>query len=673
MKVPNRVGACVLSMLLLASCERVLSDGLTQDIPAISDALSEEPEAKATETRRDSLIDDKGRPARAPVDEVYLGKKTAGSAAKPVTSVDLDGGELTVNFAETDLRQVLKVVLGDLLRLNYVLPPVLQGKVTLRTVRPVTRRQMMLALDKVLGAHGLAITYGADDTASVAARTQAVRTAFTGNSDGFAIDVVPLRHVGSTQMAKLLAPVLPEGQIIAVETMADLLLVSGSAEERQAATRAVDLFDVDRMATQSVAIIGLDKADPETLIGELHEIFGDGAKGALGGLVRFVVIKRMSAVLAIARSENYLDQARVWIKRLDRSQAHSQRRLFVYFVKHGTASGLIKTLRGAFSGEEALTKTAAKAGENVQDKPVSTRPRFMPDEAGNAILIWATGDEYDLISEVLAKLDIRPLQVLIEGTVIEITLRDQLRYGLQYFIEAGDLTALFTRGLSASTVTPLTPGFGLTIEGSNDSRAVIDALSELTDVRVVSSPQILVVDGGTARLHVGDQIPVVTRTSSATSSDDTRIVNEVVYRDTGVTLEVSPRVKASGLVSLDLIQEVSDVVTTDSSEIDSPTIQQRRVKSTAAVQSGTTMLMAGMIRERQSEGESGLPGLRSLPVVGKLFGTTDSDRRRTELLVLITPRVIENSRDAADTTKQMLRRYRGIIESLTAPEGGKKE
>jgi general secretion pathway protein D len=340
---------------------------------------------------------------------------------------------------------------------------------------------------------------------------------------------------------------------------------------------------------------------------------------------------------------------------------------------------LVKTLRGAFGVQEA-SSAPASMGVNQDAKASSANPttaptpppRFMADEASNALLVWATRREYDVISEVLAKLDITPLQVLIEGTVIEITLRDRLRYGLQYFLEFGDVSAIFTRGNSRTTVNPTVPGFGVTIEGSNNSKLVIDALSDLTDVRVVSSPQLLVVDGETARLHVGDQVPIVTRSSSTAVTDDTRVVNEIEYRDTGVTLHVTPKIKSSGLVSLEIIQEVSSVVRTNSSNIDSPTFQQRRINSTAAVENGSTVLLAGLIREREDELEFGIPGLHTLPVIGKLFGTTDSDRQRTELIVLITPRVIRDRNDATTVTRDLIRRYEGVLDSLGPRKGPEK-
>ena len=299
------------------------------------------------------------------------------------------------------------------------------------------------------------------------------------------------------------------------------------------------------------------------------------------------------------------------------------------------------------------------------------RPQFMADTGANAILAWATGREYEVIAEALTRLDLTPLQVIIEGTVIEITLRDALRFGLQYFIESGEFSSIFTRGTNQTGVNPLLPGLGVSIGTFNDSKVVIDALSELTDVRVVSSPQIMVLDGGTARLHVGDQVPVVTRASSTTVTDSTRIVNEIEYRDTGVTLKVTPKVKASGVVQMEIVQEVSDVVPTTTSGIDSPTIQQRSISSQTAVDSGQTVLLAGLIREENTKSDTGIPGLRRLPVVGPLFGTTNRNAERTELVVLITPRVIRGRADAADATRELLKLYKGVLEDRGAAPAAK--
>ncbi len=178
--------------------------------------------------------------------------------------------------------------------------------------------------------------------------------------------------------------------------------------------------------------------------------------------------------------------------------------------------------------------------------------------------------------------------------------------------------------------------------------------TEITDVRVISSPQLMVLDNQTARLQVGDQVPIATQSSQ--SVEGINLVNTIQFRDTGVILEVTPRVNASGLVVLDVLQEVSDVTETTTSEIDSPTIEQRSIQSTVAVQSGDTIALGGLIRDREEDGVSGIPLLSSIPLLGNLFKTTEKIVRRTELLVLITPRVVRDRREALDVTDELRRR-----------------
>lgn len=655
----------------LAACDR-LADGRPEagtNVPAVANALEDGSRARPAPTRVDSELSGTDPAALAPVDEVYPG--TAPGTGPAVETAPRPVGTLSVSFDGAELEDALKVIIGDQLGLSYVLPPDLSGRVTLRTARPLTGGQMTVLLEGLLASNGLSAVYEGDLVRVVRGTggESGPGIGLIGGGPGYGAEVFSLSYVSATQMVTLLEPFVRTGGVLPVGLADDLVLVSGPATERRAAERAIGLLDVDRLAGRSVAIVGLAEASADAVIPELNELFSSGGEGA-AGIVRFMPIDRLNAILVIAADEAQVVRARTWIKRLDRTRNADERRLFVYFVKHGEAASLVETLEGAFQGDGFLGG-ALPESEEAPETATSRNggPRFNADGASNAILVWATGREYELISEVLAKLDITPLQVLIEGTVLEVTLQDDLRYGLQYFIETGEFSAIFTRGTDTGSVTPLTPGFGISIGGPNSTNIVIDALSELTDVRVVSSPQLLVLDGGTARLHVGDQVPIVTRTSSATVTDDTRIVNEIEYRDTGVTLNVTPKVKASGVVTLEVSQEVSDVIRTDSSDIDSPTIQQRRVVSTAAVESGTTVLLAGLIREIQNDVDSGIPVLHQLPVVGDLFGSTSKSTQRTELVVLITPRVIRNRDEATDATRNLLRQYRGLIDQFQGSAG----
>jgi len=283
--------------------------------------------------------------------------------------------------------------------------------------------------------------------------------------------------------------------------------------------------------------------------------------------------------------------------------------------------------------------------------------RIVPSPENNALLINATPSEYSVIEAALKRLDVRPIQVLIEASLAEVTLTDDMRYGIQWSYQGGDgrltLSESSTGGINSTF-----PGFSYLFTGRPDIRAVLNAIESLTNVRVISNPKLLVLNNREAQLQIGDQVPVTVQSSQGTTGGDAPIVNSVQFRDTGVILRVTPRVNKSGLVILDVSQEVSDVVPTTTSGIDSPTIQQRKFNSTVAVRDGETIALGGLIRETKGSGGSGIPGLRRIPFIGELFGSTQRQSRRTELIVLMTPKVIQDESDSLELLQKLRSDFR---------------
>ena len=621
---------------------------------------------KGDSTRLNEQVASKGSSQTTSLNKIYTPiLKNVPSPSKEKLQKYEVAGDLSVELTKVDIKQAIKIILGDILKLNYVLHPNVRGLVTLRTVRPITKTQMLGLLDAVLEAHGLMAVHGdgiVQIIPSSSKKDAKVAHLLKQTKDGFGVEIIPLTNIPTGKMLKLLAPVVEKDDVIDLPGINNLLLISGIKKQRITIKKLIELLDVDAMASQYVAIVSLRNTRPEVMISELEQILSPRGNG----LVRFTPIKRLNALMAITPNQKLIKSVNLWIARLDKTKDADERRLFVYFVKHSDATALTETLKGVFASS-AQHRRGILQDNNVKNKDTKSagsqttlHPNFNSDHASNSILIWATGREYELISEVLNKVDISPLQVLIEGTVLEVTLQDNLRYGLKYLIESGNFRSLFTQS-NAAIASSILPGFGVTFGGQNTTKLVIDALSEITDVRVVSSPQLLVMDGGTARLHVGDQVPIITRTSSSTATDDNRITNEIEYRDTGVTLDITPKVKSSGTVTLNISQTVSDVVRTSSSEINSPTIQQRQVTSTASLQSGTTALLAGLIREVATDIKSGIPLLHKLPVLGHFFGTTGEQKQRTELVVLISPKVIKSRDESEKITQDILQKYKGLL------------
>jgi len=287
--------------------------------------------------------------------------------------------------------------------------------------------------------------------------------------------------------------------------------------------------------------------------------------------------------------------------------------------------------------------------------------RIIPNPQNNAVLIYATGHEEDTVEAMLRKVDILPLQVRIDATIAEVTLNDQLQYGTQFFFKSGGINGILSTADSAlgnpvSTVLNAAfPGFILSGSGAGGAPIALQALQAVTTVNVLSSPELLVLDNQPAHLQVGDLVPYLTGSSQSTIANSA-VINSVNYQPTGVILNVTPRVNSGGLVTLDISQEVSGIntaITTSTTGISSPTFSERQVTSRVVVQDGQTIGLAGLITDNLSRGNSGLPYLKDIPLLGILAGTQNNTRQRTELLVLITPHVLHDQHDARTLTEDM--------------------
>jgi general secretion pathway protein D len=285
------------------------------------------------------------------------------------------------------------------------------------------------------------------------------------------------------------------------------------------------------------------------------------------------------------------------------------------------------------------------------------RIRIIANRTNNALLIYATPSEYSVIEGMLRKIDIIPLQVLIEATIAEVDLNDSLQYGTQFFLKTGKIaetlgtaTGSPFQNLGSLTFPSTFPGFIL----SHAPRYAIEALAAVTKVKVLSAPQVTVLDNQPARLQVGQQVPVLTGTATSTLVSGAPVVNSVDYHATGVIMQVTPRVNSGGLVSLDIAQEVSSVAAQATNSVSgSPTFNDQTFRTRVAVQDGQTVGMAGLITDNAAEGNTGFPFLKDIPILGTLLSSQNNTRARTELLVLITPHVVHDQRDARALTEDL--------------------
>jgi general secretion pathway protein D len=321
---------------------------------------------------------------------------------------------------------------------------------------------------------------------------------------------------------------------------------------------------------------------------------------------------------------------------------------------------------GSTAATQSLSMTDTTGGDTGNETP--DQIRIIANHVNNAILIYATPDEQSTIEAMLRKIDILPLQVRIDAAIAEVTLNDQLQYGTQFYLKSGGVNGLLSNaaGATSTNLSGSFPGFVLSAGKVGSAQLVLSALSDVTNVRILSSPQVMVLDNQPARLLVGNLVPYLKESSQSTVTSGAPIVSSIDYRETGVILDVVPRVNKGGLVTLDLSQEVSQVQSSTSvGGIESPTFTDRAVRSRIVVQDGQTVGLAGLISDDVSEGNSGLPFLKNIPVLGSLFSTQTNTRQRTELVVLITPHVIEDQRAARALTEEM---RRNLLDAALVPQ-----
>ena len=639
------------------------------------------------------------------VDKVIGSNTFVSTAGGPREPAPLPQGTITLNFNNADLKEVASVILDESLGVNYIIDARVQGTVNFSTSAPVTYEVALDSLEILLQMNNAALIRGADlyrivPLAEAPSRSLPPRLAEIGHDipPGYAIQIIPLKYISASEIEALVEPFLTPGTIKRIDTKRNLLLVGGTGNDLETIVRTVRAFDVDWLKGMSVAIFTLQHTDPNVIIADLKNILtADGSSGM--ELVRLFPIERKNAILAVTHNSALLEHVETWVGKLDAGIGEGQR-LFVYYVEHGKASNLAEILStlysnssGGRSGQSLVapgrtavkvtsdgTEGGASANRSSSSQggalglPASGDIRFIADETTNAILIATTPSNYRMIEAAIKKIDIAPTQVLIEATIAEVTLGDEYKFGLQWAFDGGafGLNNGSSRGvLSSGNSTALSgalPGFSFIISDPSGARAVLDAISTQTEVNVISSPTLLVLNHQTANLQVGDEVPITTQQRQSTTDSDAQLINSIEFRDTGVILDVTPSVSSNGTIILEIAQEVSNVSESVDSGVLTPTISQRKINSVVSVKSGETIVLGGLISELKGRSNSGVPLLSKIPFLGSLFGSKQIKSTKTELIILLTPKVIQTSEEAVAATGELEERMQSLQKLLDEKE-----
>ncbi len=752
-----RAAFIIMSLGLLASCNSATvnstNDGAQLDIMdkvRSVDLLPRQPQAVGSISATASGQDRSSRPV------MYEGAEvTAVSDERPQPTSSGNGFDL--NFENTPVATVAKVVLGDILGVGYTIDPRVQGTVSLVSVRPVAKSDIVFVLENALRLSGVVLIR---DTAGYrltplndAVGAGRVDAAGASPEPGFGVSVVPLQYVSAQTLLKLMDSFATKAGTVRADTSRNLLLIQGSGAERRTAVDTALSFDVDWMRGQSVGIFPISSGPPAPLIAELEKIVDSGDNGLSQNVIKFEAIARLNAVMVVTKRPAMLRDAAMWIKRLDHVDTE-RTSVHVYQVKYGDARQIAKVLTEMFIGSSSSSlldspdnqlapgsgssatssgdRLSANGGSSSTTNGFGARPssgpggttgfgqqaaggsangngnggaaldsghgagagngqpllqgdvRITPDTVNNSLLIYADQANYHIIESTLFQMDKPELQVAIDATIAEVTLNNELSYGVQTYLTSHNLglpansgTILNTQAITPpATATDSTgavsavgsignafinqafPGFNFLVGSATQPSVILDALHSVTSLKVLSNPSLVVVNNQVATLQVGDSVPISTGSATVLTTNNT-VVNTVDYRNTGVILRVAPRVNANGNVRLDIEQEISNVPNNNNSL--TPTISERKVKSSISVATGQTVLLAGLVSEQQSGNRSGIPGLDQIPGLGDAFGHQDNTTTRTELIIFIRPQIIRNGSDAHIVAEELRSKLRGDI------------
>jgi len=725
---PARPLALAVTLAVLVNCQQPSQPGL--------EPLEQPSNLQAAEARVNSTI-----PVDRSRERAFVETATARVPVAPPQQPGATGGQagdVTLNFVDTDIREIIRTILGTTLNVNYTIDPNVHGTGSIETGTPLPRSALLPTLETLLNQNGATLIERNGVYAVVPLPAGATHNLVSGpDAIGAGTQVVPLRYASAKDLAKVLEPYVAEGGKVTPDSARNALVISGDAGVRQTLVGLVRAFDIDILAGQSYALFPVGDSDPAKRAGEFERVLQAQAEGALGGVVRVIPMDRVNAVLVVSSQSRYIDAARRFFRLTSQVEDATERSWHVYYVQNGQSADLENLLQRAFTprnvsptpgppgstapGAEQLTigggrppgggttgfggqgstaglggagggagvttglpgaaggagaagglgagipqPTATAEAASPATEPLSTetgpggaapenRMRIIANRRNNALLVYATPSEYAVIEGMLRKIDIIPLQVLIEATIAEVDLNDSLQYGTQFFFKAdhvantlGPLSGL--PALGSLTFPSTAPFFTL----SKSPNFALSALASVTKVKVLSAPQVMVLDNEPARLQVGQQVPVLTGTATSTLAAGAPVVNSVDYHSTGVIMQVTPRVNSGGLVSLDIAQEVSDVAAAAANTVQgSPTFNDQVFRTRVAVQDGQTVGMAGLIRDNASNDNGGIPFLKDIPILGTLVSTQSNSRMRTELLVLITPHVVHDQRDARALTEDL--------------------
>lgn len=599
---------------------------------------------------------------------------------------------VVLNFVDANLMDIIRTI-GEITDENFILAPGVSGKITIQTAKPVNKKDVFAIFESILEVNGLSAIktgsyYKILQSSSAKQRSIEIRGEKDLESvppgDSLITQIIPIEFVSANDIAPVLQPMISSAGSIYNYSKANTLILTDISSNIRKALDIIKLLDVDAFKRMEIAVIPVASVEIKTLHKELSDVLSALGLGKDPGQLALIPIERLNSLIVFSSNNELLASVKEWINRLDQSNSTGVS-THIYYVRNDKASNIKTILDQLIGGKSSAASTVEPQPAATSSSTANPQPKYDGNggmkvylyEPINALIIQSSQSDYQSILRTIKELDQPPKQVLIDAFIAEVKLDETTKYGIQWSVLSGNVNIQQNTGLVSTTLTDPSGAIsapigasapaGLSVFATDASKffGVVQAMASIGKLNVLSNPHIVVKNYEKASINIGSDEPIATQSTQTAVTGTSGLIQNIEYRKTGVILTVTPHITAGGMVSMNIRQEVSDKSTdrTVGSAV-YPSFTKREAETSVVAKDAETLVIGGLIQERKDDSSSGVPLLSKIPLLGHLFKYTTYTDGKTELVIMITPRIIGNPEEATTVSDEMKKKLGGLKELL---------